>query len=255
MKGIFCLLFAEIFCMLTASAMLSFMVSEIVLHYISMNMHEALKYYLPTINGDVMLMVYGMQCRLYLVLLVVCIVVALFPVYRLRRTSIIHFVTNRSRRHIFRNTMIGVQLAVSLFFLGGSLVTYQYIQDRKDKIYNPLTVEEQERVVLLEINNSYLRKNKEAIVSELKRLPNISESLMVERVRQERLQDSTGMNFYMNMVYADVNYTEFFHIPTQGESLPADNDQTVFISPQLQKFLNNNGMNDTAFITTVHTVR
>ena len=244
MKGIFCLLFAEIFCMLTASAMLSFMVSEIVLHYISMNMQDGLKYYLPTINGDVMLMVYGMQCRLYLVLLVVCIVVALFPVYRLRRTSIIHFVTNRSRRHIFRNTMIGVQLAVSLFFLGGSLVTYRYIQDRKDKIYNPLTVEEQERVVLLEINNSYLRKNKEAIVSELKRLPNISESLTVERVRQEQLQDSTGMNFYVNMVYADVNYAEFFHIPTQGESLSADNDQTVFISPQLQKFLNNNGMND-----------
>jgi ABC-type antimicrobial peptide transport system permease subunit len=105
-------------------------------------------------------------------------------------------------------------------------------------------VEEQERVVLLEINNSYLRKNKEAIVSELKRLTGISESLTVERVRQERLQDSTGMNFYVNMVYADVNYTEFFHIPTQGESLSADNDQTVFISPQLQNFLNNNGMND-----------
>jgi ABC-type antimicrobial peptide transport system permease subunit len=105
-------------------------------------------------------------------------------------------------------------------------------------------VEEQERVVLLEINNSYLRKNKEAIVSELKRLTGISESLMVERVRQEQLQDTTGMNFYVNMVYADVNYAEFFHISTQGESLSADNDQTVFISPQLQKFLNNNGMND-----------
>ena len=244
MRGIFSLLFAEIFCMLTASAMFSFMVSEIVLKYISVNLQDTLRHYLPTINGDVMLMVYGMQCRLYLILLVICLVVALFPVYRLRRTSIIHFVTNRSRRHVFRNTMIGVQLAVSLFFLGGSFVTYLYIQDRHEKIYNPLTVEEQERVVLLEINNSYLRKNKEAIVSELKRLPNISESLMVERVRQERLQDSTGMNFYMNMVYADVNYTEFFHIPTQGESLPADNDQTVFISPQLQKFLNNNGMND-----------
>ena len=242
MKGIFCLLFAEIFCMLTASAMLSFMVSETVLHYISMNMHEALKYYLPTINGDVLLMVYGMQCRLYFVLLVVCIVVALFPVYRLRRTSIIHFVTNRGRRHIFRNTMIGVQLAVSLFFLGGSLVTYQYIEDRKDKIYNPLTVEEQERVMLLEINNNYLKNNKEAIISEINRLPGICESLKMEGIRNEELKDTTGINYYMDVIYADANYAEFFHIPVQGKEISADNDQTVFISPALQEMLNRNGM-------------
>ena len=244
MKSIFCLLFAEIFCMLTASAIFSFMVSEIVLHYISVNMQDELKYYLPTINGDVMLMVYDMQFRLYLILLAICLIVALFPVYKLRRTSIIHFVTNRSRRHIFRNTMIGVQLAVSLFFLGSSLVTYQYIQERNEKIYNPLTMEEQERVMLLEINNSYLQKNKEAIVSKLKRLPEISESLRVESVREERLQDSIGVNYYIKMAYADANYAEFFHIPTQGERLSADNDQTVLISPQLQNFLNNNGMTD-----------
>ncbi len=242
MRGIFSLLFAEIFCMLTASAMFSFMVSEIVLKYISVNLQDTLRHYLPTINGDVMLMVYGMQCRLYLILLVICLIVALFPVYRLRRTSIIHFVTNRSRRHVFRNTMIGVQLAVSLFFLGGSFVTYLYIQDRHEKIYNPLTVEEQERVVLLEINNSYLQKNKEAIVSELKRLPEISESLMVEGIRNQELKDSTGMNYYMDVVYADANYAEFFHIPVQGKEVSADNDQTLFISPSIQEMLNRNGM-------------
>lgn len=244
MKGIFCLLFAEIFCMLTASAMFSFMVSEIVLKYISVNMQEGLKYYLPTINGDVMLMVYGMQCRLYLILLVICLVVALFPVYRLRHTSIIRFVTNRSQRHVFRNTMIGVQLAVSLFFLGGSFVTYLYIQDRHEKIYNPLTVEEQERVLQLEINNSYLQKNKEAIVSELKRLPEISESLVMEGVREERVQDSIGVNYYIKMVYADTNYADFFHIPTQGATLSADNDPTILVSPEMQEFLNRKGLSN-----------
>ena len=244
MRGIFCLLFAEIFCMLSASALFSFMVSELTLKYISVNMHEGLSHYLPSINGDVMLMVYGMQCRLYLILLAICLVVALFPVYQLRRTSVIHFVTNRSRRHVFRNTMIGVQLAVSLFFLGGSFVTYLYIQDRNEKIYNPLTVEEQERVVLLEINNSYLKNNKEVIISELKRLPEISESLVVESVREERLQDSMGINYYIKMVYADANYADFFHIPLSGESASADNDQSIHICPQLQDFLNRKGMND-----------
>jgi cell division protein FtsX len=205
-------------------------------------MQDGLKYYLPTINGDVMLMVYDMQFRLYLILLAICLIVALFPVYRLRRTSIIRFVTNRSRRHIFRNTMIGVQLAVSLFFLGGSLVTYQYIEDRKDKIYNPLTVEEQERVMLLEINNNYLKNNKEAIISEINRLPGICESLTMEGRRNEELKDTTGMNYYMDVIYADANYAEFFHIPVQGKEISADNDQTVFISPALQEMLNRNGM-------------
>lgn len=242
MRGIFCLLFAEIFCMLTVSAIFSFMVSEITLKYISVNLQDTLKHYLPTINGDMMLMVYGMQCRLYFILLAICLVVALFPVYRLRRTSIIHFVANRSRRHVFHNIMIGVQLTVSLFFLGSSFVTYLYIQDRNEKIYNPLTVEERGRVVLLEINNSYLKNNKEAIMSELKRLPDISESLMVEGIRNEELKDSTGMNYYMDVVYADANYAEFFHIPVQGKDVSADNDQTLFISPSIQKMLNRNGM-------------
>lgn len=244
MPGIFRLLFAEIFCMLSASALFSFLVSELTFTYISVNMHEGLSHYLPSINGDVMLMVYGMQFRLYLLLLAICLVVAFFPVYRLRHTSVIHFVTNRSQRHVFRNTMIGIQLAVSLFFLGGSFVMYLYIQERSEKIYNPLTSEEQERVMMLEINNSYLQKNKEAIVSELKRLPEISESLMVESVREERVQDSMGINYHIKMVYADANYADFFHIPFDGDAASADNDQSVYICPQVQNFLNKSDMNN-----------
>jgi hypothetical protein len=64
----------------------------------------------------------------------------------------------------------------------------------------------------------------------------------MEGRRNEKLKDTTGMSYYMDVICADANYAEFFHIPVQGKEISADNDQTVFISPALQEMLNRNGM-------------
>ena len=41
------------------------------------------------------------------------------PIHRLRQLSIIHYIVQKRERHVFRNIMISVQLAISIFFVGG----------------------------------------------------------------------------------------------------------------------------------------
>ena len=55
----------------------------------------------------------------YLGVLVVCLVIILFPVYKLRKTSVVRPVLRKRNKHLFRYTMIGIQLAISIFFVGG----------------------------------------------------------------------------------------------------------------------------------------
>ncbi|MBR5205339.1 MAG: ABC transporter permease [Bacteroidaceae bacterium] len=237
------LLLAEIFCMLTASALLSFLISEVTFKYISSNPQLTNLLGLD-INTDIMLMVYGMQCRIYFILLCICLLIALFPVYRLRRASIIHFVRQRNGKHLFRNIMIGIQLAVSMFFLGSTFVAYLYVQERNSLIYNPLSKEEKERTIFFQIDNSYLQKNQEAIISEIRELPNISEYCSIDKYRGIELNDSIGQRYSLDIIYADTRYVDFFHIPVNNQTSSADLESGIYISEMTQKFLNSNELNN-----------
>ena len=240
------LLLAEIFCMLTASALLSFLISEVTFKYISLNteLNNYLGLDIIDINTDIMLMVYGMQCRIYFILLGICLLIALFPVYRLRRASIIHFVRQRNGKHLFRNIMIGIQLAVSMFFLGSTFVAYLYAQERNSMIYSPLSEEEKERTIYFQINNSYLQKNQEAIISEIRKLPSISEYCSIDKFRGIELSDSIGLRYSLDIVYADTRYADFFHIPVNNPIHSADLETGIYISEMTQEFLNSNGLNN-----------
>lgn len=130
-KGLFALLFAEIFWMLSVAFFLSLAVTEITLSlaYTYIRPEDMISFSLVDL--------YGSQLGLYLVLLLICMLAILYPIYRLRRLSVLHSVVQRQKRHVFRNFMIALQLAISILFTGGVFGITLLFDEMFEGMYHP----------------------------------------------------------------------------------------------------------------------
>lgn len=68
--------------------------------------------------------VYSLHTLVYLGTLLLCTPLLILPVWRVRRVSLIRLIQFNRGKHIFRSLMIGVQLAVCVFFLGAVMVVH-----------------------------------------------------------------------------------------------------------------------------------
>lgn len=236
--GLLTLLFAECFCMMTIAFLLSMCLSEVCYVFAS-------KYLLEDFtNFFQMSDVYWQQFKTYLVVMAVCFIICLYPVWRLRRTSIINMVMVGNRRHLFRNCMIGLQMAISLFFVGGAIITAMAVHETfgdTSTIY--LTEEEEERIIMLKVNTARMDKNWDAILGDARQMPEI-ESYTYSTLE---IGESFGFTQYMNEerswyvreVFASPDYFSFFNVPMQGKMVDANAVNMVYVSrafyDQLQK--------------------
>ena len=236
-KGLFSLLFAEIFWMLSIAFLLSLIITEVVvsLAYVYIPQEDMISLPMPKI--------YGMQLGLYMVLLLVCMSVILYPIHRLRQLSIIHYIVQKRERHVFRNIMISVQLAISIFFVGGVFGITLIFNDMFDKMYSPLSSEEEKQIVSLSVNSIRMRQNMDAILSDIDRLPDITDRISLSRSFD--IQAFTYMNYIKNgrpqgqvlMATGDPHYFEFFKIPMEGKLVDKNDRGTVYVSEQFKEQL------------------
>lgn len=160
-KGLFALLFAEIFWMLSVAFFLSLAVTEITLSlaYTYIRPEDMISFSLVDL--------YGSQLGLYLVLLLICMLAILYPIYRLRRLSVLHSVVQRQKRHVFRNFMIALQLAISILFTGGVFGITLLFDEMFEGMYHPLSTEEENRMISISVNTIRMQKNMDAILSDI----------------------------------------------------------------------------------------
>ena len=98
-KGLFLLLFAEVFWMMSTAFLLSLFLTELMINLA--------KIYIPSHDmPDLPLSsIYVIQFQIYIALLMICMLVIWFPIRRLRQVSIISQINNNRSRHIFRSIM------------------------------------------------------------------------------------------------------------------------------------------------------
>ena len=82
----------------------------------------------------------------------------LYPIYRLRRLSVLHSVVQRQKRHVFRNFMIALQLAISILFTGGVFGITLLFNEMFEGMYRPLSTEEENRVISISVNTICMQK-------------------------------------------------------------------------------------------------
>lgn len=244
LRGLYALLAAEVFLMLTLSFFLSLVVTEIVLTLVDGRLPAEFP---PLSFGDA----YLMQGWVYLATLAVGLLAACFPVMRLRRGTLHGFLQSARRKHRLRNWMIGLQLFISMFFVGGILLINRVWDATFLSGYKPLTPAEQEQVVVLPLNTHYILKNREPIMDEVRRLPEVEEVLtfgLPPRLSGNLYtsyldKDSIQKSVFMHSGHPD--YFRFFHIPMEGKMVDPGAGNMVYVSRRFKEQLDRDGRQGT----------
>ena len=228
--GTFCLLFAECFCMMSVALFLSMCISELT--------YAFLVYYVPKEAGNFLSLpaIYLTSLKVYLVVLAVCMLIILWPVWKLRRTSIIRMVMVGSRRHVFRNVMIGVQMAISLFFLGATCVIGMMLNEERKGVSH-LSEDEVERTIVMDVNSVRLAKNIDAVLADIEGLPDVAkQTTMMNKAETKWMIDypGPGGGLMLNL-RGSATYFDFFNIPLEGKVMGDEegHDQWAYVSREL----------------------
>ena len=241
-KGMFSLLFAEVFWMVSVAFLLSLLISEISIAFIN-----------HIIPSEELMVTYSMdrvivqQSQVYLGVLIVCLVIILFPVYKLRKTSVIRPVLQRSRKHIFRYTMIGLQLAISIFFVGGVWTVSLFFDEFIGEAYKPLSVEEEQQILTVPISSERLRSNWDEILQKIQGIPGYEEHTYF--TSQNELKSFSYMEYTKDdketmpviMQQGDPNSFGFFHIPMAGQKGVTAESNRVYVSERFMARLQTDG--------------
>ena len=250
LRGLYALLASEVFLMLTLSFFLSLALSEILLT--AMDGRWPADF--PVLSmGDA----YPVQGGVYFSTLAAGLLAACFPIARLKRGTLYGSLQSTHRKHTFRNWMIGLQLFISMFFLGGILLINMLWNETFFSGYMPLTPTEQQRIAVLPLNRHYIRKHIDPVLDEVRRMPEVEELTSFDF--PGRASWTTSMNYkckdgnvkavYMQSGHPD--YFAFFHIPMEGKTVPPEAGNQIYVSRRFQQFLDEEGNEGTVRLENV----
>ena len=244
LRGLYALLAAEVFLMLTLSFFLSLVVTEIILTAVDGRLPADFP---PLSFSDA----YLMQSWVYLATLAVGLLAACFPVMRLRRGTLHGFLQSSRRKHTLRNGMIGLQLFISMFFVGGILLVNMLWNEVVFSGYVPLTPAEQQRVAVLPLNTHYLIKHIGPIMDEVRRLPEVEEVLpfnlpgTLSRISYMNYETNDSVLKDVRMQSGHPDYFAFFHIPMEGKVVSPEAGNMVYVSRRFKQLLDKEGYDGT----------
>lgn len=244
LRGLYALLAAEVFLMLTLSFFLSLVVTEIILTAVDGRLPAEFP---PLSFSDA----YLMQGWVYLATLAVGLLAACFPVMRLRRGTLQGFLQSSRRKHTLRNGMIGLQLFISMFFVGGILLVNMLWNEVVFSGYVPLTPAEQQRVAVLPLNTHYLIKHIGPIMDEVCRLPEVEEVLpfnlpgTLSRISYMNYETNDSVLKDVRMQSGHPDYFAFFHIPMEGKVVSPEAGNMVYVSRRFKQLLDKEGYDGT----------
>lgn len=229
-KGLFLLLFAEIFWMISVAFLLSLALTEIMISLAEL--------YIP--NRDMpdlsMSAIYVVQSQIYLALLAVCMLVIWFPIRRLRQVSIISQINNNRSRHIFRSVMMWLQLSISIFFVGSTLGINMMWHEIFGEAYSPLTSEEEKNIIALNVNSQRMWQNINPILTDIQALPEYTETLtMMDDIQSEHhfmrtYKKADQSEAMIAITEGSPNYFKFLNIPLQGKEVSEEAEDIIYVS-------------------------
>ena len=242
-KGMFGLLFAEVFWTLSIALFLSLCLSEVSV--------AILNYVVPETEMPRFLMteVVPLQCLIYIGVLVFCMLVIFFPIYKLRKSSIIRPIIKPGGKHIFRYTMIGVQLAISIFFVGGVWTISLFFDGFMGDSYSPLSSKEEKQVLSIPINTQRLRTHWDVILQEIQSLPEYEDYTYLSSKNGFQAMSYSYMTYHKNekekkkvvLQRGDVNSFDFFRIPMTGQKDIPEGSNRVYVDEQFMNQLQADG--------------
>lgn len=237
LKGLFMLLFAEVFWMMSVAFLLSLTLTEVMINLAGVYIPDEI---MPDLS---LAAIYTLQFRIYLALLGVCILVIWFPIRRLRQVSIISQISNRHGRHIFRSVMMWLQLSISIFFVGSTLGINIVWHENFGKTYSPLTSEQEEEIITIKLNSNRLWQHINPILDDVRALPECIESLTVmddlqsEHFPMQTYRKADRSEALVFVSQGQPEYFSFLNIPLDGKIVDTDAEDVIYVSEDFKQQL------------------
>lgn len=236
MKGLFLLLFSEVFWMISVAFLFSLVLTEVVC--------SVAQTYLPTEDMPYISPkgIYGTQLQIYTTLLVICLLIICIPIYRLRNASISGMTRTNRNRHIFRTFMMWLQLSISIFFVGGTLginiAVEKIVGNDEDPTLSPTEIRQ---IISIGVNSQRMWDNIHPLLNDICALPEITDQLPlvndIDRFHIGNYKRSDQTEVDVRVATGNINYFDFFKIPLKGEKAANDAEGVVYISERLKKEL------------------
>ncbi|MEG0648026.1 MAG: ABC transporter permease, partial [Bacteroides sp.] len=243
-SGLFMILFSEIFIMLLVSLLVSMALSEWLVPY--------LYTYLPQRQTIEILVdmpdLFALQTAIISVTMLLCSAIAWIVVMHIRHISIRQNIVGVGQygKHFFRNAMIGLQLAIGIFFASSAMGIKEIANDTLNRSYMPLPIDEYKERLELELSNSYLVTRSEEIHALLKQLPDVIATVSTQPARYIEYRTNDQINLPGSMISADEHYLSFFRIEVlRGDAPKTDSNDVVYISEAFDEILRKDSVQGT----------
>lgn len=247
-QGILGMLFAEVVCMMLAALLLSFVISELVIVYLSgFMLPEIIERFFSTIGR-----IYLRQTEVFAGILLLCLPILYFPILRMRFNSISMQVKRSRNRHIFRNIMIGLQLTISLFFISGVIGLNRIYEEIQAQIYYPLSDKEESCIwsFNMSVRDDRMKGLAKSIIEEIRVLSEVEDVLpMSSSLRPATVSISkNGINgqwsYEALRCKGSPRYFDYLNIPMRGKVLNDDATNYVYVSEKKMATLQQDSLFD-----------
>lgn len=216
--GLFWLLFSEVGLLFILAAFLSFVLTELAIPLFYQVVAERFEGASPQFLRIDSAVLFRQQAEYLGLLFLLCTLIIAGAVGRIQQINLIEGIRGgSSKKHGIRNAMLGVQLFISLLFLGGSIGLSYISSQMAEYRYNTLSPTECARIWTIEMWEPQLQGHQEEIVTRIQALAGV-EDVMYERTNftTRNYQTPQGNKIPGRVVEASSNYATFMNLPIQG---------------------------------------
>lgn len=226
--GLFTLLFTEQVLLLLLAVLCSFCLTEIVFSNLYRFLPEGV---MPPVDTSVLMK----QQLGYLVgVLLICGVISALAVRRINYINVISGIRGGNRgRHSVRNVMLGLQLVICYFFIGGG-VGMMLVADRMSQGYYTLPSDVCARTWILRMFEPQLRGHEQEIISQIRALSGVEEITSIKYSSNPHFTLADSIRRSLLLDENGDNYIRFMRLPIQGR-YPAEGE--VVVSKALKELL------------------
>lgn len=214
-KSLFSMLFIEIVILLIIATLVTFCLNEffIPIFYTFLLVNSSELFAEIKISPEQLI---WHQVEYLLGLLLLCAGIAWITVSRNNRKNIIRNIQNANiNKHRFRNIMMGIQIAICLFFTGITFATYQAFSQMEEQRYYTLTPEETKEIYRIALNEPQLIGHGEEIISHIKNLKEVKDILFYHFSQDICYTPKKGNKIWGTKIIVGNNYADFMNLPVR----------------------------------------
>lgn len=233
---LFRLLFAEVVMVVGLSVAVALLMGCWVEHFVYTNFANLMNDAPFSVRN---LACYSLSIGLLLLLLCALIIwVALARICRAEQGLAAHM--RVSRTHLFRNVMLGLQVAISIVFVCGTLTTALWADEMLKSFNLPDNLEPYKECLYLRVDEA--RENCESLKKEIARQPSLDKMMAHETVyhqipdiadNPEMLEAFGGQSHFPLLLTADTTLVDFYHLRVNWLRKPTGSEAYLLLSDSL----------------------